>query len=44
MRLMMNLGEDLERRVGERIGVDRARALRRLKDGWPGGRTSSSGC
>jgi hypothetical protein len=43
-RLMMNLGDDLERKIGERIGAERAHGLRLRKDGWPGGRSSHSGC
>jgi hypothetical protein len=43
-RLMMNLGDDLERKLGERIGAERAHGLRLRKDGWPGGRSSYSGC
>jgi hypothetical protein len=43
LRLMMGLGDDLERRLGERLGPERARALRGLRESWRS--TSSwSGC
>jgi hypothetical protein len=45
LRLMSGLGEQVERRLGERIGTERAHGLRVRKDGWEGSsRSSSSGC
>lgn len=44
LRLLTSVGDDLERQLGERIGADRAHALRLQKDGWSGGRSSMSGC
>jgi hypothetical protein len=44
LRVVTGAGDELERRFGERVGADRARSLRRLRDGWPGGRSSMNGC
>jgi hypothetical protein len=44
LRIATGAGDELERRFGERVGAERARALRRLRDGWPGGRSSMNGC
>ncbi|HXU80046.1 MAG TPA: hypothetical protein VN914_01530 [Polyangia bacterium] len=44
LRIMTTVGDELEKKLGERLGSERARALRRVRDGWPGGRSSMSGC
>ena len=44
LRLLFNLGNDFERRLGTRIGGERAHSLRARNDGWGGARSSSSGC
>jgi hypothetical protein len=44
LRIATAAGDELERRFGERVGAERAHALRRLRDGWPGGRSSMNGC
>jgi hypothetical protein len=44
-RLMFTMGDEFERKLGERIGAQRAHALRARRDGWTGGsRSSHSGC
>jgi hypothetical protein len=43
LRLMSTLADDVERRLAERIGPERARALRPLRRSW-GSRSSMSGC
>lgn len=44
LRIMINSGDELEKKLGERVGAERAKALHRVRDGWPGGRSSMSGC
>jgi hypothetical protein len=44
LRIMTGAGDELEKKLGERVGADRARTLRRVRDGWPGGRSSMNGC
>jgi hypothetical protein len=44
LRLLMNLGDEFERKLGERIGAERAHGLRLRGDGWPGSKSSQSGC
>jgi hypothetical protein len=43
MRLMMGIGDRYEQKLAERLGPDRARALRAREDGWAG-KTVSNGC
>jgi hypothetical protein len=43
-RLMFNMGDEFERKLAERIGAERAHALRARHDGWGGTRSSHSGC
>jgi hypothetical protein len=43
MRLMMTIGDRYEQKLAERVGPERARALRAKNDGWPG-KTVSNGC
>ncbi|MCR9159640.1 MAG: hypothetical protein ACE37F_04775 [Nannocystaceae bacterium] len=42
-RLMAEDGNDFERLVGDQLGAERARALRRKADGWPGSTSVHSG-
>jgi hypothetical protein len=44
LRLFSRAGDDLERSLGEKVGSERAHSLRRIKDGWPGGRNAMGGC
>jgi len=44
LRIATGAGDELEKRFGERVGAERARALRKVRDGWPGGRSSMNGC
>jgi hypothetical protein len=43
LRAVSGLGEEVKRRLGERIGAHRAHSLRARKDGCEGSRTSSAG-
>jgi hypothetical protein len=43
LRLMVGLGDDFERRIGEKLGPERARSLRPLREGWRN-TSSMSGC
>jgi hypothetical protein len=43
MRLMSGIGDRFEQKVAERLGPERARALRAKEDGWRG-KTVSNGC
>jgi hypothetical protein len=43
LRLMVGMGDDFERRLGERLGPERARALRSLRESW-GNSATMSGC
>jgi hypothetical protein len=43
MRLMMTIGDRYERKLAERLGPERARALRAKHDGWQG-KTITNGC
>jgi hypothetical protein len=43
LRLFVGLADDFERRLGERIGPDRARSLRGLRKSW-GSHSTMSGC
>jgi hypothetical protein len=40
-RLSIELGDELERALAGRLGPDRADALRRINDGWPGPRVQT---
>ena len=42
-RMMANDGNEFERLVGEQLGPERARELRRQHDGWPGSTSVHSG-
>lgn len=42
-RVMMSIGDRFERAVAERLGPERARALREKDDGW-GGKSIANGC
>ncbi len=42
-RVMMSIGDRYERAVGERLGAQRARALREKDDGWRS-KTVANGC
>lgn len=44
VELDTSAGDRLERRLGDRIGIERARELRRVNGGWPGGRVRYRGC
>ena len=44
LRLIMRLGNDYERTLGDAIGADRARELRTRFNSWPGLQMSDVGC
>jgi hypothetical protein len=43
MRLMVTIGDQFEKKLAERLGPERARALRAREDGWSG-KTVFNGC
>jgi hypothetical protein len=43
LRLMQNVGDELERELGKTLGADRAHNLRAARDGWPS-RMRMAGC
>jgi hypothetical protein len=43
LRLMVGLGDDFDRRLGERVGADRARSLHPLREEWRNA-SNYSGC